>query len=163
VTKSPIPINLSGLFNLLVLAGQTGLSSMLNGSNNIADFHPMKGPMTTQTLRGLRNFGAMHWRGDRSTGPFGTSAFDANVSFKNFIVAFQGLVGSEVAPSDLEMQSFADFQLQVMPPPNPSAQSGQLADCRTATRTGFLFRHASLRWHQLGAGGRDRGAIVIHL
>ena len=49
-----------------------------------ADFHPMKGPFTTQTLRGLRNSGAMHWRGDRSTGQFGTDPFDSNVSFLNF-------------------------------------------------------------------------------
>ena len=28
-----------------------------------ADFHPMKGPMTTQSLRGLVNMGPQHWRG----------------------------------------------------------------------------------------------------
>jgi hypothetical protein len=28
-------------------------------------FHPMKGPMTTQTLRGMATHGALHWRGDR--------------------------------------------------------------------------------------------------
>jgi len=38
------------------------------GQNNV--FHPMKGPMTTQTLRGLVNSGAMHWRGDRANGFF---------------------------------------------------------------------------------------------
>ena len=119
VTKSPIPINLNGLFSLLLAAGATGLPAPLNGSNQTADFHPMKGPMTTQTLRGLRNSGAMHWRGDRSTGPFGTSAFDSGVSFNNFIVAFQSLVGSVDQPSPDEMQTFANFQLQVMPPPNP--------------------------------------------
>ena len=30
-----------------------------------AVFHPMKGPMTTQSLRGLDGNGPMHWRGDR--------------------------------------------------------------------------------------------------
>jgi YVTN family beta-propeller protein len=35
-------------------------------------FHPMKGPMTTQTLRGLATHGGMHWRGDRVDGFFGT-------------------------------------------------------------------------------------------
>jgi len=29
-------------------------------------FHPMKGPMTTQSLRGMANNGPMHWRGDRT-------------------------------------------------------------------------------------------------
>ena len=119
VTQSPIPINLGGLFNILLLTGQTGLSTPLNGDNLITDFHPMKGPMTTQTLRGLSNSGAMHWRGDRSVGPFGTSAFDSRISFENFSVAFPGLIGSVQTPSPREMQTFADFQLQVMPPPNP--------------------------------------------
>ena len=33
----------------------------------------MKGPMTTQTLRGMDNSGAMHWRGDRSAPANGTT------------------------------------------------------------------------------------------
>ena len=53
VTTSPIPINFSGLFPLLLLADASGLTTPLNGSNKVADFHPMKGPFTTQTLRGL--------------------------------------------------------------------------------------------------------------
>jgi hypothetical protein len=91
----------------------------LNGSGNPADFHPMKGPFTTQTLRGLANSGAMHWRGDRSTGFFGTDPFDSSLSFNNFIVAFQSLVGSVFQPSPGQMQNFTSFQLQVVPPPNP--------------------------------------------
>src|SRR5205823_9876579 len=31
-----------------------------------AAFHPLKGPMTTQSLRGMANAGPMHWRGDRN-------------------------------------------------------------------------------------------------
>src|SRR5579863_548623 len=119
VTKSTIPINLGGLLNFLIVTNATGLTSPLNGSNKPTDFHPMKGPFTTQTLRGLRNSGAMHWRGDRSNGQFGTAPFDSNLSFLNFVVAFQGLVGSVNAPSQAQMQTFANFQLQVLPPPNP--------------------------------------------
>jgi hypothetical protein len=139
VTTSPIPINLSGLFPILLAAGATGLPAPLNGSNNIAAFHPMKGPMTTQTLRGLRYSGAMHWRGDRSTGPMGTSAFDSNVSFNNFIVAFQGLVGSVDQPSPAEMQTFADFQLQVMPPPNPVRNLDNSLNDAQQRGQGFYF------------------------
>jgi DNA-binding beta-propeller fold protein YncE len=119
VTTSPIPINFGGLLPFLILANATGVSTPINGSNNPTDFHPMKGPFTTQTLRGLRNSGAMHWRGDRSTGQFGTSPFDSNLSFLNFAPAFQSLVGSPSQPSQAQMQMFADFQLQVLPPPNP--------------------------------------------
>jgi hypothetical protein len=119
VTASPIPINFGGLIPFLIAANATGFNSPLNGSNKATDFHPMKGPFTTQTLRGLRNNGAMHWRGDRSTGAYGTDAFDSNLSFMNFVVAFQGLIGSVEAPASADMQAFADFQLQVVPPPNP--------------------------------------------
>jgi hypothetical protein len=82
------------------------------------DFHPMKGPMTTQTFRGLKNSGSLHWRGDRSNGFFGIDPFDSNLAFLNFVVSFQTLLGGAM-PSMAEMQHFADFQLNVVPPPNP--------------------------------------------
>jgi DNA-binding beta-propeller fold protein YncE len=91
-------------------------------------FHPMKGPMTTQTLRGLSTHGAMHWRGDRVTGingvddcsePPGGAACDEDRAFRNFAVAFEGLIG-KLGPLDpSEMQAFSDFALQLMLPPNP--------------------------------------------
>ena len=92
------------------------------------DFHPMKGPMTTQTLRGLSTHGGMHWRGDRVTGAQGIdacnesppgSACNEELSFNNFIVAFEGLVGKDGTVSEADMQKFTDFALQLMEPPNP--------------------------------------------
>jgi DNA-binding beta-propeller fold protein YncE len=98
-------------------------------------FHPMKGPMTTQTLRGLATHGGMHWRGDRVDGFFGTdpctesgsippaepttAPCDEDLSFRNFIVAFEGLVGMDGTITPAEMQMFADFALEIMLPPNP--------------------------------------------
>jgi len=88
-------------------------------------FHPMKGPMTTQSLRGMENHGPMHWRGDRTGGNDALTAqpdsgvFDENAGFKKFNVAFQGLLGRNNQPTDEEMQSFADFALQLTYPPNP--------------------------------------------
>jgi hypothetical protein len=90
-------------------------------------FHPMKGPMTTQTLKGLATHGALHWRGDRVDGFFGIDSCteptgapcSEDLSFRNFIVAFEGLVGLHGTVSNGEMQQFADFMLQVMLPPNP--------------------------------------------
>ena len=118
VTKSPIPINFGAFLNPL-FQQLLGIDLKVNGSGKAEDFHPMKGPFATQTMRGMRFSGAMHWRGDRATGPAGTSAFDANISFLNFAGAFQDLIGSLDRPSMAEMQEFADFQLQVLPPPNP--------------------------------------------
>ncbi|MEI9986662.1 MAG: hypothetical protein WDN69_27910 [Aliidongia sp.] len=75
--------------------------------------------MTTQPLRGLAYSGAMHWRGDRSVGVFGANPFDETLSFNNFAAAFQSLLGAVAQPTANQMQSFTDFQLQVVLPPNP--------------------------------------------
>jgi len=75
-------------------------------------FHPMKGPMTTQSMRGMAEMGPQHWRGDRQG--------DAIEAFNAFNVAFPGLVGrdeGELTPAD--MQKFTDFALQIQYPPNP--------------------------------------------
>lgn len=125
VTSNPIPKRLStaleiGLFQLLT----TFPGALINGTGNPNEFHPMKGPMTTQTLRGMVNAGAMHWRGDRANGFFGVDTrtqppFDSELSFMNFIVAFEGLLGRASMPTRAEMQRFTNFQLQVQLPPNP--------------------------------------------
>jgi hypothetical protein len=58
------------------------------------DFHPLKGPMTTQSLRGMARNGSMHWRGDRTGGNDpGGDPFDEDAAFKKFNVAFPGLIG----------------------------------------------------------------------
>ena len=119
VTNNPITKNLSSTLEVALGKLLFGVTSPINGSDNANEFHPMKGPMTTQTLRGMRNSGAMHWRGDRATGVFGSSGTDSNLSFKNFAVAFEGLLGGTAPLSEAEMQTFANFQMPVMLPPNP--------------------------------------------
>ncbi|WP_198414824.1 YncE family protein [Piscinibacter terrae] len=120
VTNNPIVKNLASPTEIALGKLLFGVTSPINGSDNANEFHPMKGPMTTQTLRGMRNSGAMHWRGDRATGLFGSSGTDSNLSFKNFAVAFQGLLGGTAPLTEAEMQKFADFQIPVMMPPNPN-------------------------------------------
>lgn len=90
------------------------------------DFHPMKGPMTTQSLRGLAGAGAMHWRGDRNgaANPDGTvipggDPFDEEAGFKQFNGAFVDLQGRAQELADEEMQAFTDFVLTLAYPPNP--------------------------------------------
>jgi YVTN family beta-propeller protein len=80
-------------------------------------FHPMKGPMTTQTLRGMANHGAMHWRGDRADQ--NGDIFNEDIAFRNFRVAFPGLIGRAGEIPESDMQKFSDFVLQVQLPPNP--------------------------------------------
>jgi YVTN family beta-propeller protein len=115
----------------------TGTSSTVE-TNLFAAYQPVKGPMTTQSLRGLDNHGAMHWRGDRNGAiqqsglPFLDSSgkpvvtkqpnggmFDELNAFKSFNVAFPGLVGANAQLSDADMTSYASFALQITYPPNP--------------------------------------------
>ena len=90
------------------------------------DFHPLKGPMTTQSLRGMANHGPMHWRGDRTGGNDAPSSvqpdsgtFDEDAAFRKFNGAFPGLLGRSAQLQPAEMQAYTDFILQVTYPPNP--------------------------------------------
>ncbi|MBX3028294.1 beta-propeller fold lactonase family protein [bacterium] len=92
--------------------------AQLNGTNVDFDFfHPMKGPMTTQTLRGMAHHGAMHWRGDRADQ--NGDIFNEDIAFRNFRVAFPGLIGRDGQIPESDMQKFSDFTLQIQMPPNP--------------------------------------------
>ena len=77
--------------------------------------HPMKGPMTTQTLRGLKNPSNIpvgtpaelfHWRGDRPT-------------IQSFDVTYRDLMAGSI-PTGAEMDALKDylFSLQLHPNPN---------------------------------------------
>ena len=77
-------------------------------------FDPQKGPMTTQTLRGMLE--PLHWRGDRPT-------------MNDFNKAFIGLmgkenIGTEQDPAGLsvaDMEKFRQFALEL----NPTTLSDQ--------------------------------------
>ncbi len=70
------------------------------------DWHPMKGPMTTQTLQDIIEKEPHHWRGDR----FGIEEFNG---------AFVGLLGDDTELTPAEMQEFEDFLATIHFPPNP--------------------------------------------
>jgi DNA-binding beta-propeller fold protein YncE len=82
-------------------------------------FHPLKGPMTTQSLRGMQDAGPMHWRGDRTGAPPANEAFNEDANFKKFNPAFVGLLGRPQQLDAPSMQAFTDFILTVQYPPNP--------------------------------------------
>ncbi|RMF71982.1 MAG: YncE family protein, partial [Planctomycetota bacterium] len=71
------------------------------------DWHPMKGPMTTQTLQHIIGTEPFHWRGDREN----LAAFNG---------AFVSLLGREEELSDDEMRAFEAFLDTVRFPPNPN-------------------------------------------
>jgi len=117
----------------------------INGTGVVNQFSALKGPMTTQTLRGMTNSGAMHWRGDRSNGFFGMSGTSEDLSFRNFIVAFPGLLGSRTPATDpglqADIQKFSDFILQVQLPPNPNRNLDNSLTAAQANGRNFYLRN----------------------
>lgn len=104
-------------------------------------YHPMKGPMTTQSLRGLTNQGPMHWRGDRTAGDVGGDPMGEAGAFKEFNVAFAGLVGRSGPLSSAEMDSFTNFILQVTYPPNPNRPLDNTLTTRQSAGADFYFNN----------------------
>ena len=92
----------------------------------ISTFMNMKGPMTTQSMKGMANHGAQHWRGDR-TGADGIAesvqpdggVYDEQAAFKAFNPAFEGLIGRSEQLSAEAMQEYTNFALELTYPPNP--------------------------------------------
>jgi YVTN family beta-propeller protein len=80
--------------------------------------HPLKGPMITQSLRGLADTGPFHWRGDRFGDPMAPGK-DVP-SFKDFNAAFVDLLGRDRQISEQAMDAFARFVLSIRYPPNPN-------------------------------------------
>jgi DNA-binding beta-propeller fold protein YncE len=115
------------------------LGCLPDGTPTSVHFRPMKGPMATQSLRGLANHGSMHWRGDRTGGNDAPSAqpdsgtFDEDAAFKKFDVAFEDLLGRHAPLSPADMQALTDFVLQITYPPNPirNLDNSLTADQRT--------------------------------
>ncbi len=69
------------------------------------DWHPMKGPLMTQTFQGIIGTEPLHWRGDREN----LAAFNP---------AFVGLMG-DVPLTPQEMTEFEDFVATITHGPNP--------------------------------------------
>ncbi len=103
-------------------------------------FHPMKGPMTTQSLRGLARNGPMHWRGDRTGITADPDETLEEQAFEDFNVAFEGLLGRAVPLTGAEMDAFAKFALQLAYPPNPvrNLDNSLTTEQQTGLNT-FLF------------------------
>jgi hypothetical protein len=106
-------------------------------------FHPMKGPMMTQSLKGLPGTQPFHWRGDRG------SLFAFNPAF----VSLQG--APDPLPAD-EFQFFEDFVFSMRYPPNPFRNlDGSLPDPPSgpnATRGEDQFLHGRLAAGQVSCG-----------
>ncbi|HYE61149.1 MAG TPA: hypothetical protein VD997_04065 [Phycisphaerales bacterium] len=97
-TVAPL-VDLNQGFGVPALAPGTGAPAY-------SAFHPMKGPMTTQTLQHIIGLEPLHWRADRA-------------GLENFNGAFMGLQGDDQMLTPQEMQQFEEFLATIYFPPNP--------------------------------------------
>jgi YVTN family beta-propeller protein len=88
----------------VVINDTAGLGALIGGVDST--FHPMKGPMTTQTLQDIIGKEPHHWRGDRQ-------------GLEKFADAFMFLLGDDTVLSGAEMQQFETYLATIHFPPNP--------------------------------------------
>jgi len=97
--------------------------------------HPLKGPMMTQSLRGLAGTAPFHWRGDR----FGDLRVPGQdlPSFAEFNKTFVDLLDrSDMLPAE-DMDAMARFIFTIRYPPNPIQRPDRSLD--PVQRKGFAF------------------------
>ena len=70
------------------------------------NYHPMKGPMTTQTLQDIIGHEPLHWRGDRGT-------------IEDFANAFLSLQGADGPLTGQDMDDFKAYLATITYGPNP--------------------------------------------
>ncbi len=111
-------------------------------------YHPMKGPMATQTLQGIVGNGPMHWRGDRPN----LTAFNG---------AFVGLQGDDAPPTNPQMQQFTDMVATMRFPPQPNRT---LADGLPTSIPGFTGnpQTGGIVFGNNGTVGGVRSCVVCH-
>lgn len=108
-----------------------------------SDFHPMKGPMFTQTLQDIIGKEPLHWRGDKT-------------GLEQFAGAFTGLQGDDVLPSATDLQAFEDFLATIYFPPNPFRNF----DNTLPTSVALPGQEALGRFGQPGLNGLAPGAPI---
>jgi hypothetical protein len=101
-------------------------------------FHPMKGPMTTQTLRGLNGLDPLHWRGDRT-------------NFSHFNGAFDSLLGG-AALSPADMTAYRAFINTMVFQPNPNQNLDRTLPASFAGGNPVAGRNLFLNTNYQGSG-----------
>ena len=93
-------------FNQNCNFGSFGDFAEVLGTEPCPDWHPMKGPMVTQTFQDIIGKEPHHWRGDRD-------------GLEEFNPTFLNLQGDDEVLTAEQMQQFEDFLATISFPPNP--------------------------------------------
>ena len=117
-------------------------------------FHPMKGPMVTQSLKSLSGTEPLHWRGDRQT-------------LADFNGAFMSLLGAPTSLSPGDMTTFSQFVFSMRYAANPyreldgslpaTLNGGDPSHGQSLFATGGLFSGGQCVFcHALPTGTNDK-------
>jgi hypothetical protein len=110
-------------------------------------WHPMKGPMTTQTLQDIIGKEPHHWRGDRN-------------GIEEFNPAFVGLLGADATLTAAEMQEFEDFLATIYFPPNPYRNFDNTLPTSLPLPGHFTTGRFAPAGQPLGPGNAQRGLAL---
>jgi YVTN family beta-propeller protein len=106
---------------------------------NTSVYHPMKGPMATQTLRGLNGLDPLHWRGDRT-------------NFTHFNGAFISILGGDPL-STADINAYRDFINTINFEPNPNQNLDRTYSTNVAGGNAVVGRSAFFTTNYTGAAG----------
>lgn len=113
------------------------------------NFHPMKGPMVTQTLQDIIGHEPFHWRGDR-------------IGLEEFNPTFTDLQGADQQLSDGEMQELEDFLATIQFPPNRLRRFDNSLSTQVILTNHFaLGRGQRFKGDPLPAGNAQRGLSLF--
>ncbi len=113
-------------------------------SSGFEDWHPMKGPMITQTLQDIIGKEPFHWRGDRD-------------GLEEFNAAFLTLLGDDEPLTTDEMQEFEDFLRTIYFPPNPFRNFDNTLPDNVSLEGHFAVGRFGVRGSPLPDGNAQRG------
>ena len=120
----------------------------LGAGGSYQPWHPMKGPMLTQTLQDIIGHEPHHWRGDKD-------------GIEEFNEAFEKVMGDDSGLSAVEMQEFEDFLATIAFPPNPYRR----LDNSQPTNLPLPGHHSSGRFSPVGTplpnGNAERGKALF--
>jgi mono/diheme cytochrome c family protein len=112
------------------------------------NFHPMKGPMVTQTLQDIIGHEPFHWRGDRN-------------GIEGFAPTFKNLQGTDDELSADDMKEFKDFLATITFPPNPFRNLDNSLPTSLDTGATALGHGARAAGQPLPRGNPNRGIVLF--
>lgn len=148
--------HVDGRFDRLAwdLGDQTGNMIQITNRNFLLppettnSYHPMKGPMVTQTLQDIIGHEPFHWRGDRD-------------GLEGFEPTFKNLQGADAELPDDQMQEFKDFLATITFPPNPFRNLDNTLPTSIDTGEKSLGRGIIREGNPLPRGNATRGLNIF--